>query len=136
MLTLLEVQGAIQELSRVKCTSVAGQIVISPASLQNNMIDSWIDLNKNVSNLIFSPSEIAIPKSFYQEFFCHLIHLFADFSGGLAGQPRVTELHLLFTDQKCTQCFSPDWPCFCFSLWIYGVMEVWSKRYNTNEINC
>lgn len=88
MLTLLEVQGAIQELSRVKCTSVAGQIVISPASLQNNMIDSWIDLNKNISNLIFSPSEIAIPKSFYQEFFCHLIHLFADFSGGSRGAAK------------------------------------------------
>lgn len=68
------------------------------------MIDSWMALNKNISDLIFGPSMIVIPKPlFYQDLFCHLIHLFADFSGGLTGQSRVTELHIVVTDKNCRQ---------------------------------
>lgn len=100
---LLKVQGAIQKPSSVKGNSVAGQIVISPASLQNNMIDSWMDLNKNISDLISTPLMIAIPKPLFTRICFVTSSISADFSGGLTGQSRVTELHILLTDKNCEQ---------------------------------
>lgn len=91
-------------------------------------------LNKNISDLVFILSVIAIPKTpLYQDL--SLTPLFTDFSGSLTGPSRVTELHLPFSDHNCRQILLSKLTLkFWSSPWTHGLTEVWRKRYNTDEI--
>lgn len=99
------------------------------------MIDFWMGLNKNISDLIFIPSVIAIPKPLFTKISFVTLSIFLQIFLE-ASQGHQEWLSCIFSSQIETANTSLQTdPQFWFSPWIYGLTKVWRKRYNTDKIH-